>query len=95
MKVIVRTETAGVFYGELVGEADRRVTLAGSRRLWYWAGAASLSELAVEGTSSPKACKFPVAIEGQHVVFNVIEVIEVTERASKSIEEVKPWSGRQ
>src|SRR3990172_2053206 len=58
--VIVRTYSAGVFAGELKERQGKEVSLTNARRLWFWAGAASLSELAQRGTSRPDKCKFPV-----------------------------------
>src|ERR1017187_2542618 len=65
--VIVRSKSAGVFYGELMADYDDtiktgRVNLSNARRCWYWSGAASLSQLAIDGTSKPKDCKFPAAV---------------------------------
>lgn len=93
MYVIVRTENAGVFAGEQdsFDPASRTARLTDARRLWYWAGAASLSELAVRGTSKPGSCKFPVAVPSI-VLTQVIEVIDVTDDARKSIEDVPVWS---
>jgi hypothetical protein len=94
--VIVRSAEAGVFFGELVtrNDATQTVTLRGARRLWYWDGAASLSQLATEGTAKPGTCKFPAPTEGEHVILGVCEIIPTTERARKSIDAVKPWSAR-
>ena len=57
--VIVRTFSAGVFAGTLKHREGKEVTLTDARRIWYWAGAASLSQLAQSGTSRPHDCKFP------------------------------------
>lgn len=89
--VIVRTRSAGVFAGELQERNGREVTLANARRIWYWAGAASLSELAQRGTSEPERCKFPVAVD-QADLFEVIEILSVTPAARASIEEVPIWT---
>jgi hypothetical protein len=88
--VIVRTYSAGVFAGELVSRDGKEVTLANVRRLWYWAGAASLSQLAVEGTSSPTKCKFPCEVPCVTLT-EAIELLDVTEAARKSIAEVPVW----
>ena len=88
--VIVRGQASGVFAGELVKREGREVTLKNSRRLWYWSGAASLSQLAVDGTSNPKDCKFPAEMP-EHVVLDALEVIAVTEKAQKSIKGVAVW----
>lgn len=89
--VIVRTYSAGVFAGTLVSRKGQEVVLKDARRLWFWAGAASLSELAVRGTSCPDKCKFPVPVP--HVeLLQTIEILEVTPQARKSIEGVPPWT---
>lgn len=56
---MVRTYSAGVFLGTVASRDGKEVTLTNARRIWYWAGAATLSQLATEGTSKPKECKFP------------------------------------
>mgnify|MGYP006355232579 FL=1 len=40
---IVRTYSAGVFFGEVVKRTGKEVVMRNARRLWYWSGAASLS----------------------------------------------------
>lgn len=89
--VIVRTYSAGVFAGTLESRDGKEARLTDARRLWYWAGAASLSELAVHGTGSPNKCKFPVAVPAV-VLTEAIEILDVTDAARKSIESVPEWS---
>lgn len=88
--VIVRTQSAGVFAGVLTSKTGSEVVLTDARRLWYWAGAASLSQLAVDGTSAPKSCKFPVAVP-EITLLGVIEVIPTTAKARASIDAVPVW----
>lgn len=88
---IVRANGAGVFFGEVVKQDGTTVTIRNVRRLWYWDGAASLSELAQNGTANPDACKFPCPVE-EIQVFNVIEILSVTSDAAKSIDGVKVWT---
>ena len=88
--VIVRTYSAGVFAGYLESRNGQEGILRNSRRIWYWDGAASLSPLAVEGTSKPQNCKFPCTV-GKTELIQIIEVLFCTEKAKKSIEEVKVW----
>jgi len=87
--VIVRT-SAGVFAGNLKYRKGQEVVLTDARRLWYWAGAASLSQLAVEGTSKPNECKFPVAVPRIELL-QAIEILDVSAQAEASIKEVKEW----
>jgi hypothetical protein len=89
--VIVRTYSAGVFAGTLESRDGEEVVLTGARRLWYWAGAASLSELAQRGTSRPQDCKFPVAVD-RVTLLQAIEILDVTPAARASIEGVPVWT---
>ena len=89
-KVIIRGNKSGVEFGELVAQEGQEVTLKNARRIWYWEGAASLSQLAKDGTSKPNGCKFTVFVDSI-TIFDVIEIIPCTDKAIKSIEEVKEW----
>lgn len=88
--VIVRTYSAGVFAGNLVSKKGKEVVLENVRRIWYWDGAASLSQLAVDGTSKPNTCKFPVPVSRIELT-EAIEILDVTPKAKKSIESVPIW----
>jgi len=87
---IVRTQTAGVFLGTVAKRNGKEARLTNARRLWYWAGAASLSQLATEGTSKPNQCKFPTSVP-EVILTEVIEIIPATEAAIASIAAVKEW----
>ena len=88
--VLVRTHSAGVFVGELIKRDGKEVVLKNARRLWYWKGAASLSQLAMEGVKNPEECKFPCEVK-EILLTEAIEIIKLTERAFNSIQEVKIW----
>ena len=87
---IIRANEAGVFFGQIESRNGSEVNLKNVRRLWYWNGACSLSELATDGTSRPNDCKFTVTVESM-TVLNVIEIIPCTAKAVKSIKAVKEW----
>lgn len=91
--VIVRTYAMGVFAGELQPESTETMkVLKYARRIWYWAGAASLSQLATEGTSKPSECKFPCVVDRVELTSpQGFEVLDVTEMGRKSIEAVPIW----
>ena len=91
-KVIVRCNSAGVFFGTLTefDSISREATLTDVRRLWYWDGAASLSQLATDGTNEPRSCKFTVIVP-EMAVMEVIEILPCSNNAIKSIEEVSVW----
>lgn len=88
---IVRCDRSGVFAGTVISEAGQEATVKNARRLWYWSGAASLSQLAMEGTKKPSDCKFPVEVTEVRLK-DVIEIIPCTEIAKKSIKAVKVWA---
>jgi hypothetical protein len=88
--VMIRTKSAGVFAGYLESHNGMEVTLSKVRRIWYWEGAASLSQLAVEGTNKPGECKFPVEVPRIDLT-EVIEVIDITKKAQESIVKVPVW----
>lgn len=87
---IVRTFSAGVFAGEVVSRKGQEVVMKNARRLWYWSGAASLSQLAVDGTSSPDSCKFPAPVSKVELL-QAVEILDVTAKAEKSIKAVPVW----
>jgi hypothetical protein len=89
-QVIVRASRAGVFFGTLAEKEGNEVKLNNCRRLWYWEGAASLSELATNGVTQPHKCKFCVPIP-DIVVLGVIEIIPCTEEAVENINNVPVW----
>jgi hypothetical protein len=87
---MVRTYSAGVFAGTIVSMKGKEAKLKNARRIWYWDGAASLSQLATSGTSKPENCKFPEPV-ASILLTEVIEVIPITLAAKKSIESVPVW----
>jgi len=89
--VIVRTYSAGVFAGILKSRNGREVVMTDARRLWYWDGAASLSQLAIDGVSKPKTCKFPAPV-AEILLTEAIEIIPTTEASQESIARVKVWA---
>lgn len=91
-KCVIRTNRAGVFFATLAeyDNQTRTATLKDCRRLWYWSGAASLSQLAVEGVKNPDDCKFTIIVPEMQVM-EVVEIIPASEAAIKNIESVVTW----
>lgn len=88
---IVRTYSAGVFAGFLKERSGKEGTLLYARRIYYWSGAASLSELSQQGVSKPKECKFPQEVPSV-LLTEIIEILPVSEKAKNSIKSVPIWS---
>ena len=92
--VLIRSYAAGVHFGYLEKEeftqAGKVVTLIDSRRVWFWDGAASLSQMAVDGVSKPENCKFSVTVPRNEIV-NVVETLELSEKAFTNLQKVAIW----
>jgi hypothetical protein len=88
--VIVRTYSAGVFFGHLASRNGQEVVLKDARRIWYWKGAASLSQMAIEGVKYPNECKFPAAVP-EITLLQAIEIIPCTRKALLSLQGVPIW----
>lgn len=88
---MVRTYSAGIFAGYVKRRDGKEAELVNARRIWYWDGAASLSQLATDGTSKPENCKFPCEVASV-ILTEVIEIIPITEKAKASIAGVPVWA---
>ena len=88
--VIVRGDRSGVFAGLLVSQEGQKVVLKECRRLWYWNGAASISQIAKEGVKSPGSCKFTVTVD-EIAILDAIEIIPTTAEAEANIKAVREW----
>lgn len=91
--VLIRTYSAGVHFGYL---AKKESTLAGvevklinARRVYYWSGAASLSQMAMEGVTNPNDCKISMPVNSIDLI--AIEIIPITEKAKAILGGVKEW----
>ena len=87
---IVRTYSAGVFAGWVNPETGETGVVLRARRLWYWSGAASLSQLSVDGVANPDKCKFPCEVESVFLT-KIIEVTPCTTKSLESIASVPIW----
>ena len=86
----VRSKEAGVFVGVLEEKTGAECIVSNARRIWYWDGAASLSQLALEGVKKPENCKFPPPVE-MVILPNCCEIIPMREEAIESINNVREW----
>lgn len=87
---IIRTYSAGVFAGYIKSRNGKEAVITNARRLWYWSGAASLSELSLNGAKNPEQCKFPAEVS-EVTLTEVIEILPCTKEAEKSIKAVPVW----
>jgi hypothetical protein len=86
-KYIIRCDRAGVFYGEIVERRGSEIDLKNARRIHYWSGAASLSQIAIDGVGHGSRLTMPVDL----TVLGVIEVIPVHPDAQAKLDKWPVW----
>lgn len=90
-KVLIRSYAAGVFFGTLESEtftqAGKVVTLSNSRRIHYWEGAASLSQVSQEGILRGRVAM----AEPLKEVANIIETTPLSDAAIDNLEKQPVW----
>jgi hypothetical protein len=86
--VLVRTYSAGVHFGYLVSRDGKEVRLERSRRIWRWAGAWTLSEIASAGLDAKNS---KVAAPVSVTLTEAIEIIDCTPEAVASLESAQ-WA---
>ena len=79
-----------MFAGTLADHEGQTVVLENCRRLWYWDGAASISQIARDGVKSPRSCKFTVTVD-KIAILDAIEILPATAEAEVSIKAVPEW----
>lgn len=88
---VVRTYSAGVHIGyvaEFGEKHPQHAKLINSRRLHYWGGAASLSQVALDGVNDSSR----IAMELPEIeLTDVIEVIPCSEYAAEFFKKAKAW----
>ena len=87
---IIRCKEAGVFFAHVKERNGDEATLTDCRRIWYWKGAASISQIAMEGVKDQRLSKFTMTVP-EMTVLGVIEIIPCTPQAVASIQGVPVW----
>ena len=84
-KVIVRTYSAGVWFGVLVEKSGSEVILESARRMWRWQTkeSISLSSVAIHGIDNSRS-KIAPAVDEQWL--EAIEITPCTQLSIKSLE---------
>ena len=88
-KIIARIDRAGVFHGTLDHIDNDIMRLKNARRIYYWNGALSVTDMAAKGITGGKVT-IPVSTV-EFMSDKIIELNECSEEASKAIEAIKPW----
>lgn len=88
LKVIIRTYSAGVWFGTLTQKDGNEVILSNARRMWTWWAkeGISLSSVAMQGIKQDKS---KIAESVDSVWIEAIEIIPCSEKSIESIESAK------
>lgn len=90
--IIARCNKAGVFFGTLADydSATREAKLENVRRVYFWDGAATLSQMAMEGVKRPSDSKITMAVNEMRLM-EVIELLPCTDEAIANLNSVEVW----
>ena len=77
---VFRTRSAGVHYGALVSRKGLEAIVSEARRIWYWTGANTLTEIANHGVAAGSKISEP-----SNQPITLTEVIEVLPCSAKAI----------
>ena len=85
-KCIIRTYSAGVWFGTVEQKSGNEVIISNARRMWMWhtKKSISLSSCAIHGINEDKS---KIAESVNEVWLEAIEIISCAEEAIKSIED--------
>jgi hypothetical protein len=86
-KCIIRCNSAGVWFGEVVEKSGDEVIVKDARRLWYWKAKKSISLSAVAQYGLTDDSK--VAPSVPKIWLQAIELIPASKEAINSIEDMK------
>ena len=88
--VIVRTYSAGVFYGKLKQVENDSLILNDCRRIWKWYGANNLSNMALVGVTDKSQTRISPKTQN-HLAKEFIEIIPMSTDAIENLDSVSDW----
>ena len=89
--VLIRSGKAGAFAGEFVEKNGTEVTLKNARKIYYWYGAKTVEDIAVNGIKRINNCKITVEVS-EIIIDDVCQVLPVSPVAEKIIREAPIWT---
>ena len=84
IRVLIRTESAGVHFGSLYSRTGQECVLTRARRIWYWKGANTLHEIALRGVDVAQS-KISEPVD-RITLTGVIEVIPLTDASCRNLD---------
>jgi hypothetical protein len=90
-KYVITRSRAGIFAGTVKKKEGQDFVLENCRRLRYWKGAATISELSQKGARYPDECEFPAEVPTEWLA-DVFEVLVCSPEAQEALKNVKVWT---
>ena len=87
---IVRSNLAGVFFGILTNKVGEELTLSKARKFYFFSGANTVEDLAVQGALNVKNNKLTVEVE-EIVISKFEQILPCTKEAVKQIKTIPIW----
>ena len=87
---IVRTDRAGVFYGEVKSKTKDSIVMTNVRKVFYWDGACAVEELALNGSTNPNNCKLTVIIPEMEIA-SPIQIIPCSSKSCEILNSIAIW----
>lgn len=88
--VIVRSDKAGVFFGILEAKDGLELTLCNVRKIYYWSGAKTVEDLAIQGVMNPNNCKITNFVD-KIILSSYDQILPCSELAISNLKEVFIW----
>jgi len=89
-KVIIRSQSAGVFFGTLKEETPEYAILEKFRKIHHWEGACAVEQIAIDGITNHKGSRLTIVVE-EGMVSNPIQILPCTDKAIENLEEAPEW----
>ena len=89
--VIVRSNLAGVFFGILIAKDGEELTLKDGRKFFYFSGANTVEDLAMQGALNVDSCKLTIPVS-EIVISKFEQILPCTKESVNQIKSIPIWS---
>lgn len=86
---IVRSDRAGVFFGQIKEKKENSVIMTNVRKIHYWEGAAAVEQISTDGVNQDQS-RLTVTINEMEID-KWIQIIPCTEKATTNLKGCKEW----
>ena len=85
---IVRSDRAGVFFGQIKKRNPNSIVMTNVRKIFYWDGAAAVEQIAIDGVNGNSKLTVVVA---EMEIERAIQIIPCSEKSVKNLKGQKEW----